>query len=358
MESKPIDLGVLRSFSPLDGLKRENLHSLARKAALRELSIGRLLFKEGDNDKRTYYLLRGTVELLLDGRSVLTLRAGSPEAKNPIGPSIPRRYSARVVTDTAQFLSIDSDMLDMLLTWDQTGTYVVDELHQVDDNASATDDWMTTLLQSKAFHRIPPANIQAIFMRMQRVDYQAGDIVIKQGDEGDYFYVVVKGTCLVTRETPLNKEGIKLAELTMGDTFGEEALISSAKRNATVSMLTPGTLMRLSKEDFRTLLNEPMLEWMDYHQAQTIVSRGGKWLDVRLPSEFENYTIEGAINLPLYFIRLKLKTLDRNTHYVVCCDTGRRSSAAAYILSERGFRASVLKGGLVVAQPQRKAVGE
>ncbi len=352
MESKPIDFGLLRSFSPLDGMKRENLHSLARKAQIRELSMGRLLFKEGDNDKRTYYLLSGTVELLLDGRPVLTLKGGSPEAKNPIGPSVPRRYSARVASDSVQFLSVDSDLLDMMLTWDQTGTYVVDELHHSqDDHLPATDDWMTTLLQSKAFHRIPPANIQAIFMRMQRVDYQAGDIVIKQGDEGDYFYVVVKGTCLVTRETPLNKEGIKLAELTMGDTFGEEALISDAKRNATVSMLTGGTLMRLAKDDFRTLLNEPMLEWIDYAQALTILARGSKWMDVRLPSEFDSHHLEGAINVPLYFIRLKMKTLDRDSHYIVYCDTGRRSSAAAYILNERGFRASVLRGGLTAIEP-------
>jgi rhodanese-related sulfurtransferase len=217
---------------------------------------------------------------------------------------------------------------------------------------------MTTLLQSKAFHRIPPANIQAIFMRMQRVDYQAGDVVIKQGDEGDFFYVIVKGTCLVTRETPLNKEGIKLAELGMGDTFGEEALISNAKRNATVSMLTDGTLMRLAKEDFRTLLNEPMLEWIDYHQAKPALARGSKWIDVRLPSEFDNQHLEGAINVPLYFIRLKMKTLDRNVHYIVYCDTGRRSSAAAYILNERGFRASVLRGGLAAIEPKKKAVGE
>ena len=54
MEGKPIDLGLLRSFSPLDGMKRENLHSLARKAQMRELTIGRLLFKEGESDKRTY----------------------------------------------------------------------------------------------------------------------------------------------------------------------------------------------------------------------------------------------------------------------------------------------------------------
>ena len=69
------------------------------------------------------------------------------------------------------------------------------------------------LLQTKAFHKIPPANIQAIFMRMQQINYHAGDVVLKQGAEGDYFYVLTRGKCLVTRETPLNKEGIKLAEL-------------------------------------------------------------------------------------------------------------------------------------------------
>jgi CRP-like cAMP-binding protein len=350
MESKPLELGLLRSFSPLDGLKSENLHALARKTVLRELSIGRLLFKEGDTDKRTFYLVSGVLELLHEGRSVLVIRGGSPEARNPIAPGLPRRYSARVVSERIDFVTIDSDMLDMMLTWDQTGSYEVNELRGVGEEGPSSDDWMTNLLQTKAFHKIPPANIQAIFMRMQRVDYKPGEVVIKQGDEGDYFYVIVKGRCAVTRETPLNKEGIKLAELGIGDTFGEEALISDAKRNASVAMVTEGALMRLAKQDFRTLLNEPMLEWVDLDEARTLVSQGGKWLDVRLPSEFENYRLEGAINLPLYFIRLKLKTLERDVHYVVCCDTGRRSSAGAYILSERGFRASVLKGGLMAYQ--------
>jgi rhodanese-related sulfurtransferase len=83
------------------------------------------------------------------------------------------------------------------------------------------------------------------------------------------------------------------------------------------------------------------------------VAKGGKWLDVRLPSEFQNFRIDDAVNIPLYFIRLKLNALDKKTHYVVCCDTGRRSSAAAYILSERGFEAHVLKGGLAATEAAR-----
>ena len=157
---------------------------------------------------------------------------------------------------------------------------------------------------------------------------------------------MTRGSALVTRETPLSKDGIKLAELHVGDTFGEEALISDAKRNATVTMTTDGSVMRLGKEDFKKLLNEPMLDWVEPGEAQRIVAEGGQWLDVRLPSEFENHHLDNAVNIPLYFIRLKVNTLDPDKKYIVCCDTGRRSSAGAYILSERGFQAYVLRGGI------------
>ena len=233
-----------------------------------------------------------------------------------------------------------------MITWDQTGTYEVGDL-QAQLQGGSGDDWMTTLLQSRALQRIPPANIQAIFLRMERVPYRAGDVVIHQGAEGDYFYAIVTGRCMVTRETPLNKEGIRLAELTVGDTFGEEALISETKRNATVTMVTDGVLMRLNKKDFRELLNEPLVRWVTPEQAQQlVVKKGATWLDVRLPSEFQNLAVETAVNVPLYFIRLKLSTIDQTKPVIVYCDTGRRSSAAAFILVEKGFDAYVLKGGI------------
>ncbi len=334
---------LLKRFSPLDGLKRDNLLALARKVQIRELSPGQLLFKEGDTEKRTFYIVTGTLDLVDNGKTVGNVEGGSQLARNPIAPVFPRRVTAKA-RDRVQFISIDSDLLDVMLTWDQTGTYEVSELQGAHEESN--DDWMTMLLQAKAFHKIPPANIQAIFMRMQQINYRSGDVVLKQGAEGDYFYVLTRGKALVTRETPLSKDGIKLAELAVGDTFGEEALISDAKRNATVTMQTDGSVMRLGKDDFNKLLNEPMLDWVSREQAEQIVSTGGQWLDVRLPSEFENQHLDGAVNIPLYFIRLKINTLDRDRQYVVCCDTGRRSSAGAYILSERGFNAYVLTGGI------------
>ena len=346
MSRKSLDAEALKAFSPLDGLKAENLRALSEKTVVQEIPGGRFLFRKGDTDRRTIYLVSGEVELRDGDRLLTVVEGGTPDARGPLAPGVPRRASARA-RSRVEYIAIDSDLLDVMLTWDQTGTYEVSELSI--GNLPETDDWMTTLLQTKAFHRIPAANIQAIFMRMQQVNLKAGDVVIKQGDEGDYFYVLTEGRCAVTRETPLNKEGIKLADLGPGDTFGEEALISHAKRNATVTMETDGSLMRLSKDDFNHLMNEPLLEWVDFEHASNVVAKGGQWIDVRLPSEFESYHQEGAINIPLYFIRLKLKTLDPAKPYVVCCDTGRRSSAAAYILSERGFDAYVLRGGLTMA---------
>jgi len=343
MDDRKIDLSLLRSFSPLDGLKAENLNALSRKTSVRQLDAGRVLFKEADTDKRTFYLVSGELELRSAERTVATLRGGTPEARNPVAPGQPRRFTARALSDV-EYISVDSDLLDVLLTWDQTGTYEVAEISR--DPVADNDDWMTVLLQTKAFHRIPPANIQALFMRMERVNCKTGDVIIKQGAEGDYFYVVTRGRCVVTRETPLNREGLRLAELGVGESFGEEALISDTKRNATVSMVTDGSLMRLNKQDFNELLNEPLLHWLELDDARQRVAKGARWLDVRLPSEFENFHLPDAINIPLYFIRMKLRTLDPGTSYVVVCDTGRRSSAGAFLLSERGFDAYCLKGGL------------
>jgi CRP-like cAMP-binding protein len=343
MSNDDQNMDLLKGFSPLDGLKRDNLAALARKVQLRELSPGQVLFKEGDTEKRTFYIATGILELVDQGKVVGTVEGGTDMARNPIAPVFPRRVSARA-RDRVQFISIDSDLLDVMLTWDQTGTYEVSELQGKSDVGG--DDWMTMLLQTKAFHKIPPANIQAIFMRMQQINYRSGDVILKQGTEGDYFYVLTRGSAIVTRETPLSKDGIKLAELLVGDTFGEEALISDAKRNATITMTSDGSVMRLGKDDFKSLLNEPMLDWIAYDKAQEIIADGGVWLDVRLPSEYENHHLDNAINIPLYFIRLKMSTLDLDTKYVVCCDTGRRSSAGAYILSGRGHHAYVLQGGI------------
>ena len=104
--------------------------------------------------------------------------------------------------------------------------------------------------------------------------------------------------------------------------------------------------MRLNKEDFNSLLNEPLLNWVEYAEAKKLVENGAIWFDVRLPAEHKAKFIKGSINIPLIFLRMKIPSLDQDKTYITYCDTGRRSSAASFLLSERGFDVYILEKGI------------
>lgn len=74
----------------------------------------------------------------------------------------------------------------------------------------------------------------------------------------------------------------------------------------------------------------------------------GRWysVDVCLESEYQRASLKGSINIPLAQLRQKAGSLDAGRQYIVCCDTGRRSGAAAFLLSERGFNVALLKDGI------------
>lgn len=344
--SLEIDPKQIKSFSPINSLNPENAQELIKKITATPVQQGHYIFKKGDAEKTHVYLLQGELELVQDKKVVKVIKAGSPDGLQPIGHGFPRPVSARAKS-AAVVTKINSDMLDIMLTWDQTGSYSVEPVDEEDEET----DWMTRILQTRAFHRIPPANIQAMFMRMELVSFRPGEKVIEQDDEGDFFYIIKEGRCLVTRSTPANPNGVKLATLSVGDSFGEEALISESKRNATITMLTDGHLMRLNKEDFNSLLNEPLLDWVDYDEGKKLVDGGAVWFDVRLPTEYKAKHIKGSINIPLIFLRMKANSLDTNKKYVIYCDTGRRSSAASFLLNEKDIATYVLKDGVDTAEP-------
>ena len=332
----------ISQYQPLNSLNPESIKEIANKLKVLEFKPGETLFKQGDTDSDHLYLHTGKVEFFEGKNSIKKLEAGTEEARASLGHVIPRNMSAVALSDVIA-LKVNGDLLDMMLTWDQTGNFKVEDLNRPGEN----EDWMSRILQTEAFHRIPPSSIQTIFTSLEDIQVKPGDAVIKQGDPGDYFYIVKSGRCMVTRKMPDQKKDIKLAELKAGDSFGEEALISDSVRNATVVMLSEGVLSRLSKEQFLELLNEPLLDRIEYTAAKEKVANGeAKWLDIRLPAEYASAHLKNCEHIPLIFLRMKAETMDKSVHYILYCDTGRRSSSASFLLNERGFTTSVLIGGM------------
>ena len=336
---KIIDKKSLQLLVPFNALSPMHFNEVAQKTVVEEIRSGRLVFKDGDRDNQSVYLLEGEISLLAGNEIVGAVTAGSDASRHPIAQQQPRQVSARAKTNVV-VARVDSSLLDIMLTWDQSSGYVVSEISDDDD-----DDWMTRILQSQAFLKLPPSNIQRLLMRVESVPVQAGETIIQQGGEGDYFYIIKNGRCMVTRRPSANAKEVKLAELADGDAFGEDALVSDAKRNATITMMTDGVLMRLAKKDFVELLKEPLLNKLDYTGAAALAAAGAEWVDVRLPGEYENVHIHGSRNIPLSALRLEANGLSGTTRYIVCCDTGRRSASAAFVLSQRGFEVYVLDDG-------------
>src|ERR1700752_4502278 len=94
-EEREASVQLLKTFAPLDGLKRENLAALAKKVSVRTQPAGRLLFKEGDTDKRAIWLVGGMVEIREKEKTIAMIRGGAPESRSPLYPQIPRRFTAR-----------------------------------------------------------------------------------------------------------------------------------------------------------------------------------------------------------------------------------------------------------------------
>ena len=336
-----IDQNILQDFVPLNALSPERFCEVSEKIIIEEVLAGNYLFHKGDRDNQTIYLIDGKINLFDGfGKVISEVEAGTGMDRYAIANHQPRHLSARAVKKCV-IARIDSGLLDVLLTWDQYKGAEVVEI-EADDN----EDWMTRILQTEAFAKIPPAKIQSLLIKMQTYPVKAGEVVIQQGDPGDYFYTIHEGRCAVTRKDSPNSEAQLLAELGSGASFGEDALVSDVKRNATVSMLTDGVLMRLAKEDFIELLKKPLVRHVDYEQAAIMVDDGAVWVDVRTPDEYEHSALEDSVNIPLPCLRDELPELVFNSKYIICCDTGRRSESAGFLLSHRGLDVYVLEGGI------------
>ncbi len=345
VKNKVVGKQLLQNLVPFNALSPGHFSEVLNKTRIQSVPAGFSLFREGDEDSSSIYVLDGEINLLAGKEVVGTVRGGTEAARHPIAHQQPRQVTARARTP-AVIARIDSSLLDIMLTWDQSAGYEVEE---IDDGTGG--DWMTRMLRSHAFLKLPPSNIQRLLNSVESVSVQAGDVVVEQGEEGDYFYIIRQGRCAVTRRASRDGKEIRLAELADGDAFGEDALVSDARRNATVTMLTDGILMRLSKKDFVELLKEPLISTVDYPEAAAMADRGAEWLDVRLPGEYENSAIRGSRNIPLAALRTEMDKLDPAVSYIVCCDTGRRSASAAFLLSQRGYEVHLLRDGLSVVPP-------
>ncbi|HUQ75426.1 MAG TPA: cyclic nucleotide-binding domain-containing protein [Burkholderiales bacterium] len=329
--ASPEELAIL---APLAGISPARLAELAELTRVERAARGSDPL-QGREAGRSVFLLQGEMLLAFQGGGTLVLVGGTDDGCYALNRKHRRQVvRSKAITDV-DLLVLEDDMLDTIATWD----------HAVRNDARFTaSSFSLGSLRNGAFAQLPSAHIEELLKRFERVHAGRGTAVIHEGEDGDYYYVVESGRFQVERRVGGAK--VVLAELKSGDAFGEEALVSEAKRNATVTALSDGELLRVGRRDFNELLREPLLREVTFPEAAKKVRGGALWLDVRYPSEYQYDKLPGAINVPLAEVRNMFAVLDRSREYVAYCQSGRRSAAAAFLFAQRGFRVSLLEGGL------------
>ena len=343
----------LAALAPLSTLAPERLAELAEIAHVERAPRGSDALQGRAQGTQSVYLLQGELLLVFQGGGTEVLVGGTDDARAAVNRSASRVLRAKAITDV-DLLVLDDEVLDIIATWDQAAAAAQPRLslaRAVQGDARLVGNaFSIASLRAGALAQLPTAHIDELFKRFEHVRVQRGEAVIREGDEGDYYYVVESGRFQVERMVGGAK--VALAELRSGDAFGEEALVSEAKRNASVYALSDGALLRLARRDFNALLREPLLHRVGYEEACEKVRQGATWLDVRYPSEYQYDKLVGAINVPLAEVRNMFAVLDRSREYIAYCQSGRRSAAAAFLFAQRGFRVWVLDGGLKQAAAQ------
>jgi CRP-like cAMP-binding protein len=337
----------LAMLAPLAGLSTERLAELAQVAVVERAQRGSDPLKDRLEAPQSIFLLQGELLLAFEGGGTLVVVGGSEETSQALNRQKQRLARSKAITDV-DLIAVDDDVLDILATWDQVAAAGVESsimgMAVRSDARMVTGAFSLGNLRGGAFAQLPVAHIDELLKRFERVKTGRSDVVIREGDEGDYYYVVESGRFQVERLVGGAK--VVLAELKSGEAFGEEALVSEARRNATVISLGDGELLRLDRKHFNELLREPLLRRLAFAEAAEKVRRGALWLDVRYPSEYQYDKLPGAINVPLAEVRNMFAVLDRSKEYVAYCQSGRRSAAAAFLFAQRGFKVWLLEGGL------------
>jgi rhodanese-related sulfurtransferase len=340
-----VSVDLLARLQPLASLGQAGLGELPAMCRTMQFARGSDPFRAADWKGQMVYLVQGQILASMADGTSRVLVGGYELASAPLARDgkVPARSQA--ITDVVM-MSIEEDKLDILLTWDQLAAPTADPAlgPESTDWRRMSGMFAVDNLTTGVFASLPPANIQTLLAKFTRLPVKRGDQIIKQGEPGDYYYLIESGRCKVTRQVA--GSSIQLAELKEGNAFGEEALVADTARNATVVMKTDGVLLRLSKDDFNELLRAPLLQKVDGREAGRRIANGAIWIDVRFPAEYRSDGFPGALNIPLDDIRQAQAALDPQKEYIVYCQTGRRSSAAAFLLSQRGFNAALLDGGM------------
>ena len=284
---------LLKRFEAFEGLAAAELSGVARHTQIISIPANRWVLREGRTLGGSYYLAQGRVRLFSPAAVV---GQGSRAARSPLYPG----HAAIRTLSAVRLLHVDT-------------ASVAAQLGRADlqPKQEVLLPWEQRFLGSPLMRRLDAGVWQKLFSELDERPFAADEDLIVEGDLASDFLVLKSGRAAVRRN------GRTLAQLVPGDFFGEDALIMNGRRNATVSALEAGAVLRLPKDRFVTLLLDRVVRFVECSDA-------GINLDVGQPGALASF-------------RQTMATLDPKQRYQVVGGRPEERALATFILAQKGL---------------------
>eukprot|EP00804_Cyclotella_cryptica_P023469 CCRYP_012136-RA/>CCRYP_012136-RA protein AED:0.12 eAED:0.12 QI:0/0.5/0.33/1/0/0/3/104/673 len=248
-DEKSLIRDAIRKNLLFKGAKDEDLDDFVDVFVQKRFEEGATVIKQGDAGETFYVVQSGSLDIFInvgEGDAATETQVGVPYGPGSGFGELaliygsPRAATIRVAEDC--------------VLWEITRTAFKGLSYQ--NEKKAHDAKLKNLKLVKIGEKLlgdilSPSQLESMALATNYQSFEKDDTIIREGERGDCFYMIVKGSVDVFVKSQGNS---KVATLTEHKFFGEKALLSSETRNATCIAATPVTCLSLTREDFVLML--------------------------------------------------------------------------------------------------------
>jgi CRP-like cAMP-binding protein len=334
----------IKNHNYFSSLSDNAVEELALKFSTLNFPAGSFITKEGDEGDFFYFVKEGRLEILKKGQVsnavyLSTIGSGRGFGEISLLTYAARSTTVRAVTDVILYRLAKADF-ESIISGEPAFRNRL--LQNVRDYTR-----YNRIKMLQPFELLEPEKIYVAIEKMTEKTYMPGEDLIVQGEKGDNYYIIKSGRVAVLKKKKGEAGNNKVVELGGGDAFGEEAIIRDDPRSATCRAMEETVVFILNKKDFNQIVISSFLDNIFPEEIDLATYLDDYVIiDARIPAEYEEAHICGAVNIPVEILREKCNGFDPSKKYITYCLNDARGMVGAFLLKNRGFNAQCLRGGV------------
>ncbi|XP_041832043.1 cGMP-dependent protein kinase 2 [Melanotaenia boesemani] len=239
---------IVKAIQKNDFLSRLDDEQIAMMVDLLMASTfkpGQEVIKEGSEGNSMYIVTAGELSVSQAGRDLRTLTTGDVFGELAILYNCKRTATVKAKT-SVHLWCMERQTYRTIIT---------------NKSKKKREQLMGFLKTSRTLKHLNDMQLSRIIDSMEEVKYQDKDVIVREGTEGNTFYIILKGEVLVTKN--VNGHQKQIRSMGKGEHFGEQALIREILRTATCIADGPVTCFSIDKEVFEETIPVEHLELFD-----------------------------------------------------------------------------------------------